>query len=655
MLGFKDWSLKAKLGAGFGAVLLLLIMVAGVAYNGIGNAQDGFADYRRRAINVFTINELDAGFLHMSVAVEKFTNSGSDESVKLFQSNLSAARAKLVEAKEKFINPRRIAMIGELTESVEQYGAAFQQAVSLEQRRKEVGARLWKTGFEALDAMNGMAKTAYDMNEMEVSFKLTRLRGQFANQQLLVTRYRETGDPADFESLVQGRAFTTTVQDEAKAAVQGRDQRLQTAFAEIGAIRGRYIALVDEFHQITEKRRAMINDTLLPINTSMLKATAEMVTNMRAEQNEIGPRIQANNANTVRITLGLSAFAVALGVLFAWLLVRIITRPLYAALPVVERIAHGDLSVDIAVTSRDEIGQLLQSMHNMSNELRRIVGDIQITSSAVNSAASEVAQGSADLAQRTEEQASALEETASSMEELTSTVKQSADNAGQAVQLADAARTQAEQGGSVVQQAVGAMEAIHNSSREIANIIAVIDEIAFQTNLLALNAAVEAARAGEQGRGFSVVAAEVRKLAQRSSDSAKDIRNLISDSVNKIEEGGRLVQQSGQTLHEIVTAAKKVSDIIHEMASAAREQASGIEQVNKAILQMDQTTQQNAALVEESAAASQAMGDQAHHLQELIGFFQLERARTMNAPRNGGVVDADQYPSAPHPATSNSF
>ena len=242
----------------------------------------------------------------------------------------------------------------------------------------------------------------------------------------------------------------------------------------------------------------------------------------------------------------------------------------------------------------------------------------------VNSAAAEIAQGSADLAQRTEEQASALEETASSMEELTSTVKQSADNAGQANQLASAARAQAEQGGQVVERAVTAMSAINQSSRKIADIIGVIDEIAFQTNLLALNAAVEAARAGEQGRGFAVVAGEVRKLAQRSADAAKEIKGLITDSVAKVEDGSKLVEQSGHTLREIVGAVKKVSDIVAEMAAASREQASGIEQVNKAILQMDQTTQQNAALVEQTAAASHAMGDQASELQKLMGFFKLD-------------------------------
>ena len=304
-------------------------------------------------------------------------------------------------------------------------------------------------------------------------------------------------------------------------------------------------------------------------------------------------------------------------------LTKSIVQPLRSAVAVADRIAGGDLNADIVAAGRDETAQLLNSLREMTLRLKEIVSNVSQSTNQVAAVAGEVAQGSADLAQRTEQQASALEETASSMEELTSTVKNSADNAGQANQLASAARTQAEQGGQVVDQAIAAMSAINASSRKIADIIGVIDEIAFQTNLLALNAAVEAARAGEQGRGFAVVASEVRKLAQRSADAAKEIKGLITDSVAKVEDGGQLVERSGQTLREIVASIKKVSDIVAEMAASAREQASGIEQINKAILQMDQVTQQNAALVEQTAAASHAMGDQAQELQNLMGFFKL--------------------------------
>ena len=316
--------------------------------------------------------------------------------------------------------------------------------------------------------------------------------------------------------------------------------------------------------------------------------------------------------------------------------IRRLMRPLQHAATVAHRIAQGHLSDEITVTGNDEIGRLLQAMKAMIDGLRHIVSEARTASRTVSTASAEIAQGSGDLAQRTEEQASALEQTASSMEELNSAVQQSAANAGQANQLVSATRLQAEQGGEVVEQAMNAMSAINASSRQIADIISVIDEIAFQTNLLALNAAVEAARAGEQGRGFAVVASEVRKLAGRSADAAKQIKALINDSVVKVENGGQRVNQAGQMLQQIVGSVNKVSVIVAEMAAAAHEQASGIGQVNQAILQMDQVTQQNAALVEQTAAASQAMSDQAQHLQQLMGFFTLEDSGAKVVPIAAG-------------------
>ncbi len=312
---------------------------------------------------------------------------------------------------------------------------------------------------------------------------------------------------------------------------------------------------------------------------------------------------------------------VVMGVFGLWLAGSIV-NPLNRMVATAEKVAHGDLSENVIVTGRDEAARVQTAMRTMILELRSIVGSVVETTDQVSVEAQAIAQQSADLSQRTEEQAAALEETAASMEQLTATVKNSADNAGHANQLAGSARVQAEDGGKIVEQAVAAMAAIQQSSRKIADIIGVIDEIAFQTNLLALNAAVEAARAGEQGRGFAVVAGEVRKLAQRSADAAKEIKVLITDSVVKVSDGGKLVEQSGQTLQDILVAVKKVSDIVAEITAAAREQASGIDQVNKAITQMDQVTQKNAGLVADAATASMAINEQTAELQRLIGFFQ---------------------------------
>ena len=316
---------------------------------------------------------------------------------------------------------------------------------------------------------------------------------------------------------------------------------------------------------------------------------------------------------------------------------------------VAQRLAEGDLTTTVENEYPGLFGTLKDDVNKTVVNLRQMIGQIREGAVSIGSSASEISQGNADLSQRTEEQASSLEETASSMEEMTSAVKSNADNARQANQLSASAAEKAEEGGTVVSQAVSAMGEINESSGKISEIIGVIDEIAFQTNLLALNAAVEAARAGEQGRGFAVVAAEVRNLAQRSAEAAKEIKTLIKDSVSKVEGGSKLVDQSGETLAEIVTSVKKVSDIIAEIAAASQEQSSGIDEVNKAVTQLDEVTQQNAALVEEAAAASKSMDDQASNLQELVSIFSIGDAMAEQAAppaRPRATAKASTVPSA---------
>ncbi|MRX10065.1 HAMP domain-containing protein [Pseudoduganella sp. FT25W] len=323
---------------------------------------------------------------------------------------------------------------------------------------------------------------------------------------------------------------------------------------------------------------------------------------------------------------------IGIGMVLAMWVARIVARPLQEAVSLARDVADGDLTRDIDVKSSCETGQLMQALKDMTGNLQSLVSQVRNGTDTIATASAEIASGNQDLSSRTEEQASSLEETASSMEELTSTVKQNADNARQANQLAQSASGIALKGGDVVGQVVGTMASINESSRKIVDIISVIDGIAFQTNILALNAAVEAARAGEQGRGFAVVAGEVRNLAHRSAAAAKDIKLLISDSVEKVETGSVLVNQAGETMHEIVTSITRVTDIMSEITSASVEQSAGIEQVNTAIVQMDQVTQQNAALVEQAAAAAESMQEQAAKLSEVVSVFKL-LATAQAAPR----------------------
>ncbi len=328
------------------------------------------------------------------------------------------------------------------------------------------------------------------------------------------------------------------------------------------------------------------------------------------------------------LMLALGAIALLVGVIAAFLITRSLLKQLGGepndAIGIAETIAAGDLTVAITLKSGDQ-SSLLHAIKDMRDRLATLVGQVRTGTDTISTASAEIAAGNMDLSSRTEQQASSLEETASSMEELTSTVKQNADNARQANSLAKSASEVAMQGGAVVSKVVDTMGSINDSSKKIVDIISVIDGIAFQTNILALNAAVEAARAGEQGRGFAVVAAEVRTLAQRSAAAAKEIKELIGASVEKVDAGAKLVDQAGVTMHEIVESIRRVTDIMGEITAASTEQTAGIEQINMAITQMDDVTQQNAALVEEAAAAAQSMQSQAGNLLQVVSVFKLNQ------------------------------
>jgi methyl-accepting chemotaxis protein len=354
--------------------------------------------------------------------------------------------------------------------------------------------------------------------------------------------------------------------------------------------------------------------------------------------------IEKNSAELIRNSEIMLLIDGAVATIFLFALALFVTRRIMATLgaepaevrDMANAISQGNLSNHIALKTGDT-SSLLAALDTMQTSLRNLILQIKTSADSISTGAKEIAAGNSDLSSRTEEQASSLEETASSMEELSSTVKQNAENAKQANQLASAASGVAVKGGQVVGEVVGTMSSINESSRKIVDIISVIDGIAFQTNILALNAAVEAARAGEQGRGFAVVAAEVRNLAQRSAAAAKEIKTLIGDSVDKVEGGTKLVAQAGETMEEIVNSVKRVTDIMGEIAAASAEQSSGIDEINNAVTQMDEVTQQNAALVEQAAAAAESLEEQAQELTEAVSVFKLDNASTASGARRPTV------------------
>ncbi len=390
------------------------------------------------------------------------------------------------------------------------------------------------------------------------------------------------------------------------------------------------------------------DEQLTPLVASYLKAQDDFVKVLEKRREQVRASAEARRTQFSAIAWGVTALVVLAALLMARVLVRSITRPLDEAVATIDAIAAGDLTRDIHTTRKDEFGHMLGSLGQMVVRLRGLVGEVRTGVEAVTLASTEIATGNQDLSSRTEQTASSLQQTAASMEQLTATVTQSADTARQANQLAANAAKAATRGGEVVGQVVASMQEITHSSRKIADIIGVIDGIAFQTNILALNAAVEAARAGEQGRGFAVVASEVRSLARRSAEAAKEIKQLISTSVENVETGSQQVAEAGQSMDEIVSSVQRVSDLIGEITASSTEQRDGIAQVNQAVTQLDQMTQQNAALVEESTAAATSLRDQAHHLTDVVAVFNVgavaSAPQRMQAPRPAPVA----APAAPH-------
>jgi methyl-accepting chemotaxis protein len=393
---------------------------------------------------------------------------------------------------------------------------------------------------------------------------------------------------------------------------------------------------------------SLLTDKLLPTAQRYVGTMQELQKSERAQVNAFVLRAEASASRQIVLIAGMTVLALLVGMLVAWRITRSVTAPVIDAVRAARAVADGDLTQSVRVNRQDEFGELQKALADMKASLLNTVRQVRQASDSIGVASTEIASGNQDLSARTEQAASNLEETAASMEQLTSTVRNSADAARQANQLAANASEVAVRGGQVVSQVVSTMDEINQSSKKISDIIGVIDGIAFQTNILALNAAVEAARAGEQGRGFAVVAGEVRNLAQRSAEAAKEIKGLIGNSVEKVETGTQLVADAGQTMSEIVGSIQRVSDIVGEITAAAGEQSDGIGQVNTAVSQLDQMTQQNAALVEESAAAAESLKDQAGRLAQVVAVFRIDAGASSLAAASN-TVSPKAVPVRHHP------
>ncbi|MGJ9420731.1 methyl-accepting chemotaxis protein [Massilia sp. CMS3.1] len=498
-----------------------------------------------------------------------------------------------------------------------------------------------------------MSASANTRELVNISIKNQRSVAEWAKYIELNSAMIETvfvsNDPGMVQ-VISGRmknvsARSTELQKKLEASVQDHAVRAQLGVVmeeRKGYLEARGKLFAAKLAGDNELASKIHSEKMVPRSASFLASMNKLQELQVAAADSVAAGILEEYVTTEIILVSLGLAALILGSTSAWLITRSITKPISEAVTVAEKVAAGDLTSKIIPIGSDETAQLMRALAKMNANLSDIVGRVRAGTSTIAVASNEIAAGNQDLSSRTEQQASSLEETALFMEELTSTVKQNSSSAYQGNKLAQDAGAIASNGGAVVAEVIDTMSSINYSSKKIVDIISVIDSIAFQTNILALNAAVEAARAGEQGRGFAVVATEVRNLAHRSAAAAKEIKILIEDTVSKVEKGTSQVGRAGTTMNEIVMSIQHVTAIMGEIASASEEQSAGIEQVNQAITEMDRVTQQNAALVEEGAAAAELMKQQANRLIELVSTFKIGTLTNLSQSRPGPALQRAQ-------------
>ncbi|MBQ4792034.1 methyl-accepting chemotaxis protein [Pectobacterium versatile] len=620
-MNFDNLKVGKKLGLGFFLILLMTMVIAGAGIMHIGSLKDSI-DKVNLSNNIN--DEINQAKYYRALYGTTYNPDDIKKNIEHI-ANVSKLAEKAKEFNWPESDAKKIANIPTLITSYQEKQSNYINAVG----KKDAVRKSWNisTTEKPLEQLNDQLKT--DNNSTTLQLLLSDL-----NQKLIAVRYH-----------VRGLLLTTNKESEEKLT---------------DAINAAQTSLTFLYQSLSAEQR----ETLTPVLAIMNNYEEQVLAYMPAYEEEIAQagqmRAVADQLNSVIASLLNDQLAASqedirsatlqmiiaalitllLGLLISWFISRQITTPLGNTLSMAEKIATGDLTMSINTTRKDELGQLMSAMSKMNDNLHNMIDDIRVGVSQISNASSEIVAGNTDLSSRTEQQAAAVEETAASMEQLTATVKQNADNAHHANKLAISASQTAKQGGEQVNNVVQTMTAIESSSKRIAEITSVINSIAFQTNILALNAAVEAARAGEQGRGFAVVASEVRSLAQRSSQAAKEIEGLISESVTQVSRGATLVGNAGKTMNDIVTSITQVHDIMGEIATASDEQSRGISQVSQAIVEMDSTTQQNAALVEQSSAAADSLEEQARLLKQAVSVFRLANSQHDDTP--AGIAFADQ-------------
>ena len=661
---FANRKISTKISIGFAAILAIMVLISGVAHFEFGAVSSQFQFYSRVVQNNAAVDEIERQFL----TLQRFVDAGSTNA------NRSAAVAnrartiigdELEKAQEGVTDSNRLAKIKDIGGRLETYFKDFEQLTpmrivhqklakdTLAPTGKKLIVDLQQLQVDAASRSNA-ANIAGGASDPNNALKADNARGASVlfgeaikismQLSLYVDKAANRHDAAVIDAAKRSFSNLNLIlaQVEKASADAGLRKEVEQVKATAKAYKDTFMQFASQSAAIEKLLNEDMRNTARDIGAANEDLRAKSVVNEKTTQRAVSSRI----AWATTAILALSIGCLALGIAFAWFIGRVISRPAVALVPQLRKLADGDFNISLPGLGRkDEIGEISAAVEMVVERVGATINNIKIAATEVTSASAEISGSTTDLSQRTEEQAASLEEASASMEQISATVKKNAENARQANDFATETNEVAERGGAVVGEAVTAMARIEESSRKISDIISVIDEIARQTNLLALNAAVEAARAGEAGRGFAVVASEVRSLAQRSSQAAKDIKDLIINSTSQVKDGVDLVNKAGESLNEIVASIKKVTDIVADIANASMEQATGLEQINKALTQMDEVTQQNSALVEENAATAKTLEHQAKSMDERVAIFRLrsgENAMEASEPARQAVAGTRQ-------------
>lgn len=668
MNGLSNFGVGKKIMSGFAALTIVIVATLGLAIFSITeNQKVTTRAFDLRVPTVLNTSKMMNGINYSLAALRGYMILGKD-GLKAQRSDawrqLRENEAKLKDYSKNWTNPENVRRLATISRSLDAFELAQQEVESVAWTIDETPATKVLVEqaaplaaviiAEITSMINIEAGQPATTERKALLGMMADVRGSMAMALANIRAYLLTGDNMFRQEFNRYWATNSKRFEDLNRSANLLTSAQRNSFDKLKTARAEFAPLPPKMFDIRGSEKWNTANYLLG-----LKAAPEAAKIMQLLQ-----EMEANQAGLAAIDISqaksdseilpsqlaiLGLVGLIIAILISIVITRMVTIPVEQVAKGLKAIAAGDLRMRFTSESQDELGDMIRDMDAMSVSLKEIVTHIVEYSDTVAAASYQISNGNIDLSQRTEEQASSLEETASSIEEMTATVKQNAASAQKANEVATTARDQAEKGGAVVGQAVQAMSEINRSSAEIADIISTIDSIAFQTNLLALNAAVEAARAGDQGSGFAVVAQEVRTLAQRSADAAKEIKTLIETSVEKVKIGTELVDESGEALSNIVTSVKEVAELVNEIDFASREQSSGIDQINQAVAQMDDMTQQNAALVEESAAASSAMQEQAGSMGEMMKFFTLDTKRTFKAHTDAPApVQAHAQPAAVH-------